>query len=187
MTTQLPEQSTETFGKTEELLLKIRQTPLFRQLIPQEAGIGFPIPLRKEGKVYAILPCFGFTPTAQKGQTAIFPPFATITINWANQFPVEYVNFSFRNPAPELQWSGQIGTFPHPAVANMTVEKYKEKRHELLTMYDQMFAALEQGTSFSPEWIDRFGELLSTLLESSLKPYYRVLGAKFCARFLAKN
>ncbi|XZF65671.1 MAG: hypothetical protein ACSI46_13715 [Gloeotrichia echinulata DVL01] len=187
MTNTIPKQAIETVGKTAELLLKIRQTPLFRQLIPQEAGIGFPIPLRKEGKVYAILPCFGFTPSAQKGQTAIFPPFATITVNWANQVPVEYVNFSFRNPAPELQWSGQIGTFPHPAVANMTVEQYKEKRHQLLAMYDEMFAALEQNNSFSSEWIDEFSELLSTLLEPALKPYYRVLGTKFCARFLAIN
>lgn len=185
MTTPLAQKPRETLGKTEELLQSIRQTPVFRQLIPLEAGIGLPIPLRKEGKVYAILPCFGFAPTAQKGQTKIFPPFATITVNWANQVPVEYVNLRFRNLAPELQWEGEIGIFPHPSVAKMTLSEYKEKRRELLAMYDEMFKMLGSDTGFSSEWIDRFSVLLRTLLEPSLEPYYRVLGAKFCDRFLA--
>jgi hypothetical protein len=184
MTIPLAQKPKETLGKTEEFLQTIRQTPLFRQLIPVEAGIGLPIPLRKEGKVYAVLPCFGFAPTAQKGQTIIFPPFATITVNWANQVPVEYVNLRFRNPAPELQWEGQVGTFPHPAVAKMTLGEYKEKRRELLGMYDEMFEMLGSDTSFSSEWITRFSVLLRTLIEPSLEPYYRVLGAKFCERFL---
>ena len=184
MKTPLAQKSRETLGKTEQLLQSIRQTPLFRQVIPLEAGIGLPIPLRKEGKVYAILPCFGFAPTATKGQTTVFPPFATITVNWANQVPVEYVNLRFRNPAPELQWQGQIGIFPHPAVAQMTLGDYKEKRSELLAMYDEMFKTLASDANFSDEWTTRFSVLLRTLMEPPLEPYYRVLGTKFCDRFL---
>jgi hypothetical protein len=186
MTTQLPKQATQTLSKTELLLQNIRQTPMFRQLIPQETGIGFPIPLRKEGQVYAILPCFGFTPTVDKAQTLLFPPFATITVNWANQVPVEYINLRFRNPAPELKWETQVGFFPHPAVAQMTIGEYKQKRRQLLGMYDEIFEALSSGSDFSAEWTKHFSELLYTLIEPPLEPYYRVLGGKFFSRFLAK-
>lgn len=180
MTTQL---ETQQLCQTEKLLKNIRKTPLFMQLIPQEAGIGLPIPLRRNNKVYAILPCFGFKPV-EKGKTLLFPPFAKITVQWSNQLPVEYVNLHFNNPAPELQWSGEIGTYPHDAVAGMTIGEYKAKRQELMQMYDEMFAALENSSGLSPDFKQQFRDLFSTLIEPSLVSYYQVLGAKFCQSFL---
>jgi hypothetical protein len=66
----------------------------------------------------------------------------------------------------------------------MTLGEYKEKRSELLAMYDEMFKTLASDANFSDEWITRFSVLLRTLIEPPLEPYYRVLGAKFCDRFL---
>jgi hypothetical protein len=107
-------------------------------------------------------------------------------LDWSNRVPVEYVNLRFRNPAPELQWTGEIGIFPHPEVARMTVGKYRELRRELLEMYDRMLELLSQKSSFSPEWSKRFSELLRILIEPSLEPYYRALNPKFCNRFLSQ-
>lgn len=59
-------------SKTERLMSLIRKTPLFRQLVPQEAGIGWPIPYLRANKTCVILPFFGFAPTTEKGRTA-FP------------------------------------------------------------------------------------------------------------------
>ncbi|MGL6342801.1 MAG: hypothetical protein ACRC80_27135, partial [Waterburya sp.] len=180
MTTQL---ETQQLCQTEKLLKNIRKTPLFMQLIPQEAGVGLPIPLRRNNKVYALLPCFGFKPV-EKGKTLLFPPFAKITVQWSNQLPVEYVNLHFNNPAPELQWSGEIGTYPHDAVAEMTIGEYKAKRQELMQMYDEMFAALENSSGLSPDFKQQFSDLFSTLIEPPLIPYYQVFGEKFCQNFL---
>ena len=171
-------------GKTELLLQDVRKMPLFRQIVPLEAAIGWPIPLRKDGKVYITLPFYGCTP--KKGQTSLFPPFATLTLDWANLMPVEYVNLRFRNPALDLNWEGQIGTFPHPAIAQITRGEYLEKRRELLAMYDEMFDNLSQNTPFTLEWNQQFSETLRLLIEPSLEPYYRVLGGKFFDRFLPR-
>ncbi|ACK70843.1 conserved hypothetical protein [Gloeothece citriformis PCC 7424] len=171
-------------GKIEKLMQDVRKMPLFRQLVPLEAGVGWPIPLRKDSKVYITLPFYGCTP--QKGQTLLFPPFATLTLNWANLIPVEYVNLRFRNPAPDLKWEGQVGIFPHAAVKQITIKEYKEKRQELLSMYDEMFNSLTGGIPFSSEWCARFSQLLRLLIEPCLEPYYRILGEKFFARFLPK-
>lgn len=170
-------------GKMEQLMLDIRKTPLFRQLIPMEAQIGWPIPLRREGKVYVTLPFFGASSQSQS-QTVLFPPFAKMTLEWSNQKVVEYVNFRFQNPFTEAKWEKSVGTFPHPTIAQMSVGEYQEKRHQLLTMYDAMFENLSNGLTLSPEWNGQFSKLLRTLIEPALEPYYRTLGSKFFDRFL---
>jgi hypothetical protein len=174
----------ETKSKTEELMKDIRQHPIYRQLVPMEAGVGWPIPLRKEGKVYVTLPFFGMTRTPEKGKTILSPPFAALTLSYPHQVVVEYVNLRFRNPLPELPWEGQVGTFPHPAVAQMKVSEYLEKRSELLAMYDEMLDKLAKGATFAPEWEARFKALLNLLMEPSLEPYYRALSPKFFDHFL---
>jgi len=167
----------------EDLMADVRKMPLFRQLVPMEAGVGWPIPLRKGGKVYVIFPFFGFGRTASQNKTVLSPPFATLTVTWSNWVVVEYVNLRFRHPWPEGQWEEQVGEFPHEAVAHLTVQQYREKRHELLTMYDEMLDRLEQGDTFDPAWQTRFGQLLRLLMEPSLEPYYRALGPKFFSHF----
>jgi hypothetical protein len=175
----------------EQAIENLRKMPIFRQLVPQEAGIGWPIPLRKEqngvSRVYVTFPLFGLAPRVGQNQTVLFPPFATITLDWATQVPVEYVSLHFNHPWPEGQWEGEVGTFPHAAIAHMTVGEYKAKRSELLALYDEMFERLAQKQAFSAEWIARFSELLRLLMEPSLEPYYRALGPKFFSRFLGAN
>jgi hypothetical protein len=174
----------QTSSRTELLIKGVRKMTFFRQLVPQEAGVGWPIPLRKEGKIYVTLPFFGFSPTAEAGRTQLYPPLAIATLDWSNQLLVEYVNLRFRPPAPELDWTKQVGTFPHPGISQMTVREYRQLRQELLSMYDQMFDLLGQNNPLSPEWSQRFSDLLNTLVEPPLIPYYRALNPKFFARFL---
>lgn len=176
---------------TATLLEEIRKTSIFRQLVPQEAGIGWPIPLRKamppdnQKYVFITLPFYGFARTPQSGETALYPPFATLTLDWSNQVPVEYVNLRFRNPWTEGQWSTErVGTFPHSTIAHLSVSQYLERRNELLAMYDVLFNALANDEGLSPEWCTSFSNLLRQLMEPALEPYYRALGPKFFERFL---
>lgn len=168
-----------------DVLNTIRQTTIFRELIPQESGIGWPLPLRKSGGIYVTLPFYGYEYNKEKNQTALFPPFATLTINWQNQVPVEYVNLRFRNPWPEGNWEEQAGIFPHPAAAHLSVSQYEQKRKELLTMYDDILVTLAQGGIFTAEWKAAFRDLLRTLMEPGLEPFYRALAPKFFDHFLS--
>lgn len=173
-----------TIGKTEKLLKDVRKMPIYNQVIPMEASVGFPIPLRKEGTVYVTLPFFMYSP--KKGENPLYPPFATLTLTWKNLIPVEYVNLRFRNPAPELNWADSVGTFPHDAIAHLTKKEYLEKRHILLNMYDQMLDNLAENKPFNPQWNQEFSQYLRLLIEPPLEPYYRVLGEKFFSRFLPR-
>ncbi len=171
-------------SKTEEFIKTIRKSPVFTSLVALEAGTGWPFPVRKNGKVYVTLPFFGCPRTASQKETPLYPPFATITSAWPTGLVVEYANLRFRNPLPDATWDEQVGTFPHPGIAKMTVGEYKEKRRELFSMYDDLFAALETNGEFTDEWASRFESLLRLLMEPSLEPYYRALAPKFFDRFL---
>ena len=176
-----------TTSRTEDLIKQVRKMPLFRQLIPLEAGIGFPLPTRKENKVYITLPFFGMGSTAKPGETPLYPPLAIASIDWSNQIPVEYANLRFRHPSPELDWTERVGTFPHPEVAQMSVGEYRQLRQELLSMYDEMFDRLTDRQLLSSEWSQRFTKLLNLLIEPALKPYYHALNPKFGDRFLIES
>lgn len=171
-------------GRTEKLITDIRKSPVFTELVALEAGTGWPYPVRKDGKVFVTIPFFGCPRIADRKETPLFPPFATITASWTNGLIVEYQNLRFRNPWPEGNWEEQVGTFPHTAIQGLTVNDYKAKRSELFALYDEMFETLSQGRSFDAEWTARFEGLLRLLMEPTLEPYYRALAPKFFDRFL---
>ncbi len=166
------------------LMDDLRKSPVFRQLVPQEAGIGWPIPLRRNKKVFVTLPFYGFSHKAHNQETILHPPFATITIDWSNQMPVEYVNLRFRNPWPEGDWQRPAGTFPHPAVSKLSIKQYRDLRNELLSMYDILLDTLAMNEVLTTDWKASFSLLLRMLMEPSLEPYYRALGEKFFDNFL---
>lgn len=169
---------------TEQTMDDMRKMPLFRQLVPAEAGIGWPVPLRKENRIYVTFPFFGKSSKGEEGKTVLYPPIATLTLDWATLVPVEYVALRFNHPWPEGNWEAPLGTFPHPAIAQVSVAQYKAKRSELLALYDEMFRRLAQNQPFPVDWKTRFSTLLSLLIEPPLVPYYRALAPRFYERFL---
>jgi len=170
------------------LIDALRKTPLYRQLIPSEnVGTGWPIPVRRQGKVYVTLPFFGQVHDYRVHQTLLYPPFAVITLDWTNQKLVEYVDLRFRPSWPDPDWETSVGTFPHPAVAGLNKEPYEDLRIKLLAMYDEMMEALTSNTPLSAEWDSAFRALLGRMVEPALEPYYRVLGSKFFSHFLVRE
>jgi len=176
-------------SQTGTLLHEVRQMPLFRQLVPMEAGIGWPIPVRKldgEGRrrVYLRLPMYGYRPTPERGQGAIlYPPFAVVTLRWDTGRPVEYLDLAYTQPWPVSAHPEPVGTFPHDAVRGSR-GNYIADRERLLWLYDEMAEYLQAGQGFSADWIESFSGLLRRLVEPGLLPYYRILGGKFYDRFL---
>lgn len=172
-------------SRTEQLMQDIRKMPIFHQLVPMEAGIGWPMPRRAGGQVYVTLPFYGFLWTPEQRSWTLFPPISTITVQWSNLVPVEYVDLRYSRPWPEGQGDSPVGTFPHDAVAALTREQYEQDRSELLTMYDELFDTLVLNKALPPFWNRRFGQLLRRFLEPALEPYYRGLAPKFFAQFLS--
>ncbi|WP_321418342.1 hypothetical protein [uncultured Desulfobacter sp.] len=162
----------------------LQKTAFYRQIIPMESAIGWPVPVRKNDRVYILLPLFGVQPTKEKGKTALFAPFATITLDWKTQKLVEYADLRFRTNWSKDTWAKEAGYFPFNKIATLTVGEYREKREKLLKLYDDMFHLLADNRPFSSEFNEDFSSLLRILMEPCLEKYYRVLAPKFFNHFL---
>jgi hypothetical protein len=174
-------------SRTEQFVLALRRMPLVRQLVPQEAGIGWPLPRRRDGRLFVLWPFYGFAPDRSTGRTNLFPIFATLTIDWATKVPVEYVDLVYSGLCPRQEAPVPVGQFPHPAVAKMTVAQYQEAKARLLALYDQLFDTLAASGTFTPEFAREFGDLFVRLLEPSLESQYRELGGPFVTHFLGEK
>jgi hypothetical protein len=174
-------------SQTENLLQVVRKTPIFRQLVPHEAATGYPIPLRLNNKVYCILLFYGVGQNRKPGQTLIYPPLATLTLEWKTQLIVEYVNLRFRSPVSIEAPDQAIGKFPHQTIESLTLEQYRNMRQTIFTLYDDLFERLSTGANFDPKWREEFRHLLRLLLEPPLEPFYRALAPKFFDHFLSQE
>ncbi|TVR74656.1 MAG: hypothetical protein EA415_05510 [Sphaerobacteraceae bacterium] len=174
-------------SRTEAMMQQIKRSPLGQQVIPLEAAIGWPVPLRKGDQVYVRVPFFTKRDNPAGG-AEIYPPSALVTLRWATAIPVEYVSFSFSTPwtFDQPEPGTPIGRFPHPAV-EVTAREYLAMRHELLSMYDELLDTLVERGPISGEWASRFGDLLGKVVEPSLEPYYRDLAPRFFDRFIPRK
>ncbi len=174
--------SNQTTSRTSALLRGVRTTAAFRQLIPQEAGVGWPLPQRRDGRVQLVLPFFGMPKPKDRGAVPLHPPFATMTIDWKTARVINY-----RDLVSEGLWETRepVGTFPHDEIAELRRKDYLDRRERLLAMYDEMCARLETHDQFEPNWTAAFSAHFSALVEPSLLPYYTRLSGGFIQRFAA--
>ena len=181
-------------SRTGQLHHELRRMPLFRQLAPMEAGIGWPIPVRHRPgwrghtSIYVRIPLFGFGSRA--GQTRLYPPFAIITLAWPapgrRPRPLEYADLRFTRKWAKSGTPEPVGTFPHDAVRG-TVADYLTARGRLFELYDEMMDALQEEKPFTEPSYGEFRSLLRTLMEPSLESYYRELAPGFCREFLGPD
>jgi hypothetical protein len=171
-------------SRTEQLTRDVRKMPIFRQLVPQEAGVGWPMPFRKANGVYVTLLFFGYGQDRDGGTTALYPPLSMITVDWDRWRPVEYLDLRYRHPWTGSQHTGPVGTFPHPPVNELSVAEYRKRRAETFSVYDEVLGHLVAGTSFPDDLAARFRTLLRLVMEPGLEPYYRQLSPGFFGHFL---
>lgn len=176
-------------ARTGRVMANLRRTPLFRSLVPMEAGIGWPIPAVSsrpgaERSVSMRFPLFGMQPVPDRGVSArLFPPFATVSLDWKTLRVVEYVDLRFKGLWPDAVWRQPAGTFPHPEVAGSR-EDYARLRADVLDRYDELFDMISRDHEPSDEWVAGFGAHLRRIVEPDLLPYFRELGPKFFAKYV---
>ncbi|MEH1013118.1 hypothetical protein V6U90_08395 [Micromonospora sp. CPCC 206060] len=173
--------------RTGRLMHDVRRTPTFRQLLPMESMLAWPIPLRRGAAdgpagVYLRLPVFGGARVAGGG-VDIHPPFATLTVCWGTGRIVEYTDLRFTRPWPVPAGAPPVGRFPGEAL-RVSIGEYLRLRERLLRRYDELLDNMSRGRSLPTATAQEFGSLLARLIEPGLEPYLRILGPKFFDRFL---
>lgn len=174
--------------RSEVLCRELRRSAVFRQLVPMDSGIGWPLPVPvvQDGspRVYVRLPLFVMRPDPAGGAD-LFPPFATATLDWSTRRLVEYTDLRFKEPhRSRTEWSEPVGRFPHPAVERLMTRAYRDLRTRFLGLHDELFDGLSAGRQPGGGWTAEFDVLLAQLLEPGLAPYYRRLAPRFLGRHL---
>jgi hypothetical protein len=176
-------------SRTGRLLADLTGLPLTEVFVASTAGLGWPLPVRHDPgfddqvRVYLRVPFYRFEERPGLS-TLIFPPYATVTVDWENRQPVEYVDLRYSRPWPMGGSSEPVGVFPHEA-AQGPVAAYNAARERLFGCYDDMFDSLLARRPFGRA--EEFAGLLRRLMEPSLQPYYRILSPQFCRRFLGPD
>lgn len=169
--------------RTGKLGAAVRRMPIARQVIPMEAMLGWPIPIGRNGRQYVKFPFVGMRPVRQPGVTALlFPPVATITVDWVTGRPVEYADLTYQRPNPELDWTAQAGTFPHPGVQGK-VGDYLAAKDRLFELTDTVLDAGARGQGVPGAVASEYVALLAKLVEPDLVPFYRAIAPRFTERF----
>lgn len=172
-----PEPSTRT-GK---LAVAVRRMPIVRQLIPMEAMLGWPIPVARRDGTAVKFPFVGMQHVRRDGVSAeLFPPLASITLDWSTGRPVEYVDLRWQRPGGDLPWAGVAAQFPHEAVRG-PIADYLAKKERLYALTDAVLEAASAGRGVPGAEVTEYRELLATLVEPGLLPYYRAIAPKFVA------
>lgn len=167
-----------------EILVKnVRKTPIFKQLVPMEAVSGWPIPSRRNNRVYVTLPFYG-AQNQEKGKTALYPPLALITVDCLTLAVVKYVNMRYDNPWPQGNWQEIAGYFPHEAISKMTIREYKAKKKELMFLYDKIIQCLINGKQLDADTDAKFSAILTVMMEPGLKPFYQAINPNFFNHFI---
>ena len=147
-----------------------------------EAGVGWPVPIRRHGSEYLCIPFFGLQQARGEQPVLIYPPFATITLSWPNLVVVEYVNLRWKKIWSEKELSTPAGTFPHPAVAGLKLAEYNEMHGRIMRYYDAMLNA-----TMDEDGLREFKMLLSQMMEPALLPYYRKIFPKYYDHFIPEG
>jgi hypothetical protein len=190
-------------SRTKQLMTELRHTSWFRDLVPVEASMSWPVPfLGDNNTIYVTFMLFG-TAAMQSRQrqegvsqtnveskayvTALFPPFAGVTVNWLNGQLVDYTHYRFRSKWKTVNFDQPIGIFPHPEVAEMPRALYLAMRDQLCFFYDRLLDDLYLGVEPPSQWVNDVQCVLNLMIEPALKSFYKELAPQFYAEFMVES
>jgi hypothetical protein len=166
----------------EEFLKELNKSDIVRKQVPLGLGMGLPMLDIIGEELCVSVPYYKVIP-APEDKTLIFPPEYVITAKWPNGLIVGYQNLRYDREYSKVKFDKPIGTFRHEAIKQWNKGEYQRKKAELFKMYDAFIASLYSDEPYTD---DGFAELLNTIIEPSLRPFYMRIGKGFYHKFLSQ-
>ena len=163
-------------SRTEELYIQTRNHPVCGYLIPLESVLAYPIPVvEKSGRVLLKFLVYQRGVAPRGTPRPVYPPHARITIEYPSGRLVEYVDLRSQEHV------NAVGEFPHTAIAGQSVKDVLEKQADIYQLTDSLIDLIgrEPNTNHERNIVTAYKELLATLFEPGLLPFYRELNPDF--------
>ncbi len=144
---------------------------------------GLPIVSIVAGKPCLKVPFLKYKITGEVDKTLVYPIKYVLTYALPSMKPAGFEDLEYNRAFKKIDFNKPIGFFRHEAIKSLSKKEYKEKKKELLSMYDGMINAILSKTPYTG--VGEFKKLLNVMIEPSVKPIYKVLDERFYDNFLA--
>lgn len=168
-----------------EILKEMRTSP-FVLGCGMELGSaqGLPILSVRAGRLCLTAPYLRYKMTGKPDGTLVYPIRYTVTLTLPDRAPAAFEDLKYNAAFRQVDFSRPVGTFRHDAVKRYGKDEYFALKDELLELYGKTADMLLYGGAYAPEDERRMAELLSLLVEPSLKPIYRLLDRDFYEKYM---
>lgn len=155
----------------EELYIHTRNHPVCGYLISLESVLAYPIPFLESDTVYLKFIVYqrGWAPSGSP--KPVYPPHARLTIEYPSGRLVEYLDLTQKIS------SESVGEYPHPTIANLSIKEILAKKADFFSMTEAIIPLLGRTPINTEELgiVNKYTDLANTLIEPSLRPFYREL------------
>lgn len=145
---------------------------------------GLPVLQIRNDELCLTVPFLRYRVTGQPDKTLVYPIRYTATFVLPEMKPVEFQDLQYQARFGKISFGEPVGLFRHEAVRHLSRQEYQALRSELMGEYDRVIDALLNDGEYGPEHEARMAELMTMMVEPSLRPMYQALDADFYGKYL---
>lgn len=175
-------------GFSTEALIKKLKTNAFilNSNMPMRYVPGLPILCILNGNLCMRIPFLKYKVTGEIDKTFVYPTKYVATVTIPEEQIVAFEDLSLQETFAKVSFSDPIGTFRHEAVKELDKPAYKNLRSSLYKEYDKIVESLINGKDYSSADETKFRRLLNTVLEPSLRPFYKAIDKDFANKYIVE-
>lgn len=163
---------------TTEILAQLKTSKAVMNL-PLGYVNGYPVITVKNGRVCLVVPYLKYKKTGEVDKTLVYPIRYLVTYSVKDGVVTSVEDLAENKGFAGFDFSAPVGYFRHDAIKELTKTAYSEKQSRLYQLYDCFIDALTEKKNFQAKALHEMKELLSLLIEPSLKPVYKTLYPNF--------
>ena len=166
------------------LINDIRRREEIRLLMPMGYVPGIPMLSVVNDMLVVIVPYLRYKVTGVEDETLAFPIRYTVTYSLPDMAFVDFSDLMFDPRFGDVEFNKSIGMFRHQAIQELDKNAYQALRTDTLSSLDKLADMLLFDSPYSLTDDATLQEQLQTIVEPSLKNYYKTIEPVFFNKYL---
>lgn len=172
---------------TEALLKKLKTHPfILNSSMPMGYVPGLPVLCILNGNLCMKVPFLKYKITGEVDKTFVYPTRYLATVTIPEEQIVAFEDLALQEAFAKVTFSDPVGTFRHEAIKHLDKTAYHHLRSALFEEYDKIVNSLTLGQPYSSKDEINFKHLFNTLLEPSLRPFYKAIDSSFANKYITE-
>lgn len=172
---------------TKALIKKLKTNAfILNSSMPMGYVPGLPILCILNGNLCMKVPFLKYKVTGEVDKTFVYPTRYVATVTVPEGQIAAFEDLSLHEAFAQVCFSDPIGTFRHEAIKDLDKAAYDNLRSTLYGEYDKIVNSLTTGQTYIPDDEIRFKKLFNTILEPSLRPFYRAIDSNFANKYITE-